>query len=182
MVEFLTGLGRANLAAVVAILAVLALRKPVRSLFGARIAYGLWALPALSVAAAFLPARVLLVPALSRAPAVEGPVQILTFDGAASPAAHSVIDPSQALLILWVAGVIAAFGILIRSQRRFLADAAGGHVGPAVVGVISPRIIKPEDSPSASATTNNGWSWPTRPPTSPARTPASTALSCWSNA
>ncbi len=49
------------------------------------------------------------------------------------------------MFILWVAGVIAAFAILIRSQRRFLADAAEGHVGPAVVGVITPRIIKPDD-------------------------------------
>jgi TonB family protein len=146
MVEFLTGLGRANLAAAVVILAVLALRKPVRGLFGARVAYGLWALPALSVAAAFLPARVLVVPALSPAgPAAVTPMPSLEFAGAAVPAVHFVIDPSQALFTLWVAGVATAFAILIRSQRRFLADAADGRVGPAVVGVLLPRIIKPYD-------------------------------------
>ena len=55
--EVLGAVLRMNLAAGVAILGVIALRKLFRPRFGARLAYGLWLLPVLAGAAALSPAR-----------------------------------------------------------------------------------------------------------------------------
>ena len=59
--DILGGLVRMNLAAGIAILIVIALRKLVRPRFGARLAYGLWLLPVLAGAAVLLPARQVLI-------------------------------------------------------------------------------------------------------------------------
>src|SRR5688572_5506092 len=48
----------ANLAAAVAILLVIALRKPARAAFGLRLAYGLWLLVPLAALGSLLPPRV----------------------------------------------------------------------------------------------------------------------------
>jgi len=122
----------ANLAAAVAILFIMALRSPVRRGFGARVAYGLWALAPLAAFATLIPARsvTLITPTLS-SPAM----------GAATP----TLDLAGPALWLWLAGG-AVFALFFASrQRRFLAEAAEGGVGPAVVGVFSPRIILPKD-------------------------------------
>ena len=57
IIELLTTLARANVAAGAAILAVLILRQPARRLFGAQQAYWLWLLAPLAALAVLLPAR-----------------------------------------------------------------------------------------------------------------------------
>lgn len=126
--ELLAILAGANLAASAAVLGVLALRLPVRRLFGARLAYGLWAI----VPAAFLAA---LIP---RKP---------TGDIAAVAQAQEPLSSglAGAVASVWLAGALAALAWTVWMQLRFLRSAARGQAGPAVVGVFAPRMVVPAD-------------------------------------
>ncbi len=132
MSEIFAVLLRTNLVAAAAILMVLALRLPARRLFGPELAYGLWAAPPLAALATLLPAR-----------AVDGETR--------HDLAIAVADISGIGLMIWGFGVIAAALILTRAQLDFLAQARRGAAGPAVVGVISPRILMPADDGAFTA-------------------------------
>lgn len=127
MTEVLAALVRANLVAAAAVLVVLALRIPARRLFGPQVAYGLWAAPPLAAFATLLPPR--------------------TEDGARSASfiAAAVGDHSGLVLAATAAGFVAALAVLARAQQRFMQAVRDGRGGPAVVGVISPRIVMPRD-------------------------------------
>jgi beta-lactamase regulating signal transducer with metallopeptidase domain/lipopolysaccharide export system protein LptA len=145
--EVLDALLKVNLASGAAILAVAALRKPARARFGARLAYGLWLLPVLAGAAVLLPARQVLV-VRTAAPMV-ATVNIGGSLGA--PPVHTVaaapagLDGLTLLVALWLAGVAVATLVMAVLQHRFVARARQGGVGPAVVGLIAPRILVPRD-------------------------------------
>jgi beta-lactamase regulating signal transducer with metallopeptidase domain len=125
--EVLTHLAFGNLAAGLAILLVLILRRPVRALFGAEVAYLLWLLPLAAGFAALLPAR-----------AAE--------PGAAAARRFIVSGDHVAVLGgVWLVGAAIAFGLLIWGQARFLNRAREGKAGPAVVGVLTPRMVVPDD-------------------------------------
>jgi len=156
--DVLTGLLKANLAAAAAVVAVLVLRGPTRRLFGARAAYGLWALPLLAALAVFLPHPQIATPI---APMVlDASAMADEFVASAAPVAQAARGPDLPALLLggWIAGAVLMAGLLARRQvaflgslgrlelisgRLFRAERAG--VGPAVVGVIRPRIIAPAD-------------------------------------
>ena len=151
--EILNALLRTNLASGAAILGVIALRKPARPRFGARLAYGLWLLPVLAGAAALVPARQVVIlrsapPVLAAAARVH---QTFWTSDLASPLAGSAaaatmsLEPLTLLLGLWLAGIAGAALFMIHLQHRFVRAADGGGVGPAVVGVLAPRIVTPED-------------------------------------
>ncbi len=152
--ELLAGLARANLAAAAAILLVLALRRPARRLFGARVAYGLWIVAPLAALAVLAPARpaplAVAVPAspmaaahaLTSIPIGSGFVApALALDQAASsltaPSARAArprppADPWPLLLGIWIVGVVESLGVLAWRQRRFLASL--GRLSPRVHG------------------------------------------------
>lgn len=120
----------ANAQAGLAIAAVLILRRPVRTLFGAQTAYALWAVAPLVFAAGMVPA----------AEAERGTAM----------AAHAIapalrLHPPQILAWIWVSGLVMAAGLMVWGQLRFLARARRGQAGPAVVGVITPRLVTPAD-------------------------------------
>lgn len=125
MAEVLAALAGVNLAAGLAILLVLAVRPAVRRTFGPEVAYGLWAIPPAAGLATLLPARI-----------AEGP-----------PLAPASGEPSHAaaLFALWLVGVIVATLWLAALQIRFLHLARAGRAGPAVIGVIAPRLVMPRD-------------------------------------
>jgi beta-lactamase regulating signal transducer with metallopeptidase domain len=141
MSELLILLLRMNLAAAVGVLVVLALRRPARRLFGPRMAYGLWTLvPAASVAL-LLPGRVETI--VVRAPGVAA-----VGGGAASgvgvaPAAG--LDLWPLLFTLWLIGAGASLAALAWRQARFGRAERAGRAGPAVVGVLRPRVVTPID-------------------------------------
>lgn len=130
LAEVLANLIWANLTASLAILAVLVLRRPTRRLFGAQIAYGLWALVPLAFCAGLIP------PPNSdselAAPLAE---RVLTAD--LPPFGLQAVAFTAGLGALLVVGLIAA------GQLRFLARARRGLAGPAVVGVVNPRLVTP---------------------------------------
>ena len=140
---------RTNLAAGAAILVVVALRRLVRLRFGARLAYGLWLLPALAGAAVIAPARqVFIVPPAEPAFAMASGLHqtVLASPAGAAPAATAMtLDPLVLAVGLWLTGVAVAALVMAHLQRRFMRQARAGAIGPAVVGVIAPRIITPRD-------------------------------------
>lgn len=165
--EILALLLRANLAIAAAVLLVLILRRPVRSLFGARAAYGLWLIAPLAALAVLLPARTVTVrapvaPPPFAAPAAIAPPQAIAVPTTVTPQAasrpqiptHRLRD---GLVMGWALIALLAIGVQAERQRRFLkslghlrgeddlfhAEHAG--VGPAVIGALSPRVVLPAD-------------------------------------
>jgi beta-lactamase regulating signal transducer with metallopeptidase domain len=129
MSEVCAALLRANLLASIAILAVIAVRRPARRLFGPEVAYLLWIAPVLVAAGALIPAgRV-----------ARGAPEHATVIANFAPPAPGL------LLALWAVGISAAVVLLWRAQARFQRLARDGRAGPAVVGFIAPRIIMPAD-------------------------------------
>ncbi len=145
--EILNLLARVNLAAVAAIVLVVALRRIVRLRFGARLAYSLWLLPMLAAAAVLAPSREVTV----MAQAAPSRTTVMHFFEGASPvslptaAAEATLDPRILIVALWLVGVVAAALVMTLLQRRFTVEVRKGAIGPAVVGVIAPRIVTPAD-------------------------------------
>lgn len=125
--DILSGLGRVNLAGGAAALAVIAVRLPARRLLGAETAYRLWGAVPMAMAASLLPARV-----MSGAAHAHGLPPAL--------AAHAGL-----LLAAWIAGAALAVALLARAQLAFERAAKAGRGGPAVCGILCPRIIMPPD-------------------------------------
>jgi beta-lactamase regulating signal transducer with metallopeptidase domain/lipopolysaccharide export system protein LptA len=151
--EVLGELWRVNLAGGAGILGVIALRKMARTRFGARLAYGLWLLPVLAGATAMAPARQVTVvmpsPAAASASIARVHQTFLTAPAAPVPAPGqapvAAMDPMAALVALWLAGAAGSALVMAGLQLRFMRQARGGGVGPAVVGVFAPRIVTPGD-------------------------------------
>jgi len=153
----------ANLAGAAAILVVLALRGPARAQFGAGLAYALWLIVPAAMLASLLPARTVLIPAPVVTP---DPVIDLSHGFIATSAmphriaTGSPLDIAQILVGVWLAGVMVSLILLAIGQRRALARfgritvdakdarlarAANPSVGPALVGVVRPRVVVPND-------------------------------------
>lgn len=154
MTDALIKLGLANLALGAAILIVLALRGVVRQRFGSGFTYALWLAPVLAAAVSLITYKVVVVdiPAppveIVDAPLVEAPADAPAA-AMQAPASKIVAAPTIDVVLLlfaaWIAGVIAMAGLLIVRQARFMSAMRSGGVGPAVAGLISPRIVTPAD-------------------------------------
>lgn len=143
MSDFLFVLMRVNLAGAVAVTVVMALRLPARRLFGAGAAYALWSLAPLAVLAMLVPARV----AVLAAPQAAGGAAMVPADGFAGATSHlqPAFDLSPLLVGLWIAGAAASLLYLAWQQARFSRAVRAGRAGPAVIGVLKPRIVTPDD-------------------------------------
>ncbi|THD74400.1 MAG: hypothetical protein E7812_18950 [Phenylobacterium sp.] len=142
MADLLLALLRVNLAVTAAIAVALALRLPVRRLFGARVAYGLWSLAPLAALAMLAPVRVVTV-AVAAAPAQA--VDIVTSATSGVSAAARGLDAGPWLVGLWLTGLAASLAHLTWRQAQFGRAARAGRAGPAVIGVLKPRIVTPND-------------------------------------
>lgn len=139
MADVLLALVRVNLAASVAVLLLLALRKPAQRVFGAEAAYGLWLIFPLAAVASLLPA-------LQSEPGAEP-----TAAQAAAQALKAWLEASglagQAglLLVVWFSGFLVTLALMIRAQAHFNRRAKAGLAGPAMAGAIFPRFVTPSD-------------------------------------
>jgi bla regulator protein BlaR1 len=153
--DLLHVLGVATIASSIAVLFVLALRKPMRQRFGAQAAYSLWCVVPLVVLVALLPAPVATAPL----PVVQTSVsQVLL------PLIVPAVQPSWQfdavpwLASLWALGAALCAFRFLRQQRRFLHALGPLSPGdgpllrarstagcPALVGAWQPRIIVPAD-------------------------------------
>ena len=149
----LAALLRINLVASVAILLVLLLRPLALRWLGAGIAYWLWLVVAVAAAASFLPPRervVVVSPpeivAATREPAspIAAPhaVSEEASDQIAATPSASVPALADALVALWLLGAVALLVRSTVSTRRLAADPS---IGPALVGVLWPRLVLPAD-------------------------------------
>ncbi|MEJ7746875.1 MAG: TonB family protein [Luteimonas sp.] len=144
----------ATVASSLALLLALALRRPLRAVFGARIAYGIWALLPVALIAVLLPAAPapLSVSMLPATVFTTMPVQ------AAAGAAARMSDPRLLVVALWLLGVAIVIGMFARQQRRFrarlgrlhdcgdgLRQADGNDGLPAVFGWWRPAVVLPAD-------------------------------------
>lgn len=134
-----------------AISAVLLLRRPVRALDGAALAYALWLAVPVALAAALLPART--------TPLGLAPLLVLQFDHIAAPALAQRAAWSMPWLALWAAGCGAMLAWSVVTQVRYVhglgpltatAEAdlhlgATPAAGPALVGLWRPRVVLPCD-------------------------------------
>lgn len=150
--EFLATLIESTLALSAAALLVLALRRPLRTLFGARVVYALWLLLPVAAVVALLPepSTTYAMPLITAVP---------TLQDAAVPAIDSPHQwIPQALLVMWTLGALVAAGIDFGRQRRFVQalgalrprrdgslESASDVIGPAVVGLWRARIVVPAD-------------------------------------
>lgn len=164
--DILALLLRANVAIAAAILLVLILGRPVRAMFGARAAYGLWLVVPLATLAVLVPARTVTVrlPAASPPTAAAVAVTMPPADATSIAAPQTKAQDSgqglplqEGLVLTWGLIALLAIGLQAERQRRFLkslgrlrgadglfhAEHAG--VGPAVIGALSPRVVVPAD-------------------------------------
>jgi beta-lactamase regulating signal transducer with metallopeptidase domain/ankyrin repeat protein len=147
-----------NLAAGAAILAVMALRTAMRNWFGARVAYALWLVVPVAVAAVLLPAREIIVDVATRAPAVVSQGAVAKAWVAAPLPVDARLDPSVLITVAWATGVLLALIVLawrqaafMRSLGRLRRETKGvfrsGAVAtaPAIIGAVWPKLILPGD-------------------------------------
>jgi beta-lactamase regulating signal transducer with metallopeptidase domain len=149
----LAALVRINLVAGLAILLVLLLRPLVQRWLGARVGYWLWWVVPVAAAASFLPPRekVVIVPPPEIAMAVRAPASPITAPSAAPEEASDQLAatpsaspraPADALVALWLLSAVALLVRSITATRRVAADPS---IGPALVGVLRPRLVLPVD-------------------------------------
>ena len=164
--DLLSLLIRANLALGAAVLLVLILRRPVRSLFGARAAYALWLVAPLAMLAVLLPARTVMVEAPAKVLAAQAPAvapRAVAHSPATPPQAQTTTKVSRPLPVadplFWTWALVALLAIALQAerQRRFvrslgrlrgeegLFHAERPGVGPAVIGALAPKLVLPAD-------------------------------------
>jgi beta-lactamase regulating signal transducer with metallopeptidase domain len=143
-----------NLVGSAAILLVLALRPLVLRRLGATAAYRLWLVVPIAAAACLLPAREVPPPAQPFSYTPFGETEPVVVGGAAdAPAAAARADaalsaaprddrPMTALLLAWLLGAGALLARSIAITLRLSVDPA---VGPALIGVLRPRLVLPDD-------------------------------------
>lgn len=158
----------------VGLLAVMLLRRPVRALFGARSAYGLWLLVPVVALAVLLPgpplapeppvsvpARIADAPVVDTSPLAAVRFAVVEMTPTRPAAIPNPKDFAVPLISVWFSGVIVFAGLLALRQGRFLSGigplrvehrsdgrvyhAARPGIGPALVGAFLPRVILPGD-------------------------------------
>jgi beta-lactamase regulating signal transducer with metallopeptidase domain len=149
----LTALVRINLVASVAIVLVIALRPFVLRWLGGSVAYWFWLVVPIAAAASMLPAReaiVVIQPTanllVEAVPAGPGAIVPAPADGTSVRLAATGGVPVPAfadlLLVAWLLGAVALLVRSIAITRRLAADPS---IGPALVGVLRPRLVLPPD-------------------------------------
>lgn len=136
MADILLQLLRANLVAGLAVMVVLALRLPTRRQFGAHTAYALWLMVPLAFIASLIPA------AEAETEAAAEAAQASALFPAPLVQLPETLDAPM-IAGLWAVGLTLAIALVAMGQIRFLRRAKMGKAGPALVGVICPRIVTP---------------------------------------
>jgi beta-lactamase regulating signal transducer with metallopeptidase domain len=137
MVDLLVlALLKAQVAASVAILIVLALRLPARRLIGAELSYRLWVLAPAAALASLFPTLPEFEARMNRAPSG----LVTTLSTLKVPVLHHASELGYA----WLAGAAVLAALFALAQGRFLRRARAGQAGPAVTGAW-PRMVVPSD-------------------------------------
>ena len=133
-IEGLLTFARLNLVAAAAIALVLLFRPLVRRWFDSHQPYLSWLIVPVALVGAIIPAQ-----------EGSGPVGGLE---AAIGDAHGWLTAGSnvwVLAVIWAAGVVLSTSVAVWRYRRFLSQEHSGLAGPAVVGIVSPRVVTPAD-------------------------------------
>ncbi len=147
--EILKELLQATLALTVALTVAWAVRRPLRALLGAQVAYAAWALVPLILLAVLLPAR-------TAGTRLVFPINEVNVLAALPNAAATHAPPAllSLLLLAWLLGALALGAVLASRQRQFQTRVrrqpgqdhdASDWATPAVTGLFRPRIVLPSD-------------------------------------
>lgn len=154
--DLLKLLMEATVASSLAIAVVLVLRVPLRKFFGARVAYTIWCLVPLALLAVLVPAQDVVVTVVSQAQTISAaPTQIAV---AAPTPISAKVSSSDFFLLLWAIGIALCAFWFSRQQKNFIGSlgvlnpcyekvflSENNDQGPAVIGVLQPRIVLPSD-------------------------------------
>jgi len=133
--ELLAILYRTNLALSFAVLVALALRAPLRRGFGPQRAYAIWLIAPLALVGAFMPT-----------PRGSGPRHLIEAAANSAQAFFLKAPSTQDVLVaVWLAGVGLNLMLAAHRHGRFMAEIRQGRAGPAIVGLIRPRLVTPSD-------------------------------------
>lgn len=119
-----------------AILLTVALRLPVRRLFGAEIGYSLWLLVPVAGLAALFPSIAEFINRLQESPT--SLARLLTEVRA------PVLEHARLAILLWACGAALLAGLFAFAQWRFQRSARAGKAGPAATG-FWPTMVVPSD-------------------------------------
>jgi TonB family protein len=143
---------QATLAVTLGLVLVYALRLPLRRAFGARIAYAAWWLVPACLSASLLPLPAQAPRVFEFAGGTLAAVPALVVS-AAAPAGEGT-DWRAWIVLAWALGAVAMATLFAQRQRGFERrirrrpgqpwDEVRGH-GPAVAGLLQPRVLLPED-------------------------------------
>jgi TonB family protein len=148
--ELWSELVQACLASGMASLLILLIRKPLRQLVGTQLAYTAWMLVPMAVVAMLVPAPAKKFFSLAQMPSGIGLSGVVPY----AMAATSLPDPRLILLAIWSLGMLITLIVFARRQSEFnrrvkrCSDSQLNQVighGPAVVGLLRPRIVLPSD-------------------------------------
>lgn len=164
--DILGPFARATLTVSVAVLVVMILRTPIRRAFGASAAYALWLLAPVAALASFLPARRIVMGVPDA-----GTGALLIEQGPLAEGARAALEPSTVWIFsmadafaptmigVWALGCVVSLAMILLAYRRLsgcirlsplpgevdVFQACVTGVGPAVIGVLRPRIVVPAD-------------------------------------
>jgi len=142
MSEILALLVTGTLAASVGSAIAIVLRTYVCNQFGAKAAYHLWLLVPAAILGSFLPFPY--GPVSTMVPRAGAAITQAQMAWASAPKGGAT-QYANAVLVVWVIGVLLSLLQVFVSQRRFVRLANLGLAGPAVVGVALPRMVLPAD-------------------------------------
>ncbi len=168
MIDFLMSVASMVVAATFAIILVLLCRKHLQEFFGARIAYAFWAIVPIAMIASMLPADVVykvdVLPEIEVANIKNSAVAVQpreVVESAFIPEDNKPFFYSLSIIgglaVFWIVGVGLKIIRMAVQQRQIMKQtglkkihgnvfkASRNDVGPAVVGVLRPRIIVPEN-------------------------------------
>ena len=125
---------RLNLVAAAAIALVLLFRPLVRRWFDSHQPYLSWLIVPVALLGAIIPAQ-------------EGSGPVGGLEAAAGEAHGWLADGSHALVLagIWLAGALVCTAVAAWRYARFASQERSGVAGPAVVGIVSPRVVTPAD-------------------------------------
>jgi beta-lactamase regulating signal transducer with metallopeptidase domain len=127
---------KVQVAASCAILLTVALRLPVRRLFGAEIGYMLWLLVPVAGLFALFPSIAEFVDRVQASPSSAARIM--------ADLRAPIVQHAQLVILLWAAGVAVLGALFVFGQWRFDRSARAGRAGPAATG-FWPTMVVPSD-------------------------------------
>lgn len=141
MNDLLTLLVATTAAISIATVGAVIVRTPIRKFCGARAAYYVWLIVPIVALGSVLPVRTANLPAPILLSSSAVGLKQIVWEGSIS----TTINYAPIFLGVWAIGFALSLLWAILGQQRFTRMADAGLAGPAVVGIVFPRVVLPSD-------------------------------------